>query len=72
LYLAEGKEPAGLVVFYLADGSFVATEAKTGFLFAARPFLATSRMWLSENLLADGLKPQHRLSEGDCRSCDLI
>ena len=44
------------------------TEAKTGFLFAGRPFLATARMWLSDSLFAEGLNPHRRLSKGDSLS----
>jgi hypothetical protein len=38
LYLAEGEGQQDLRFFYLADGSPVATEAKTGFLFVRDRF----------------------------------
>jgi hypothetical protein len=46
--------------------SHFAVEAKTHLLFADTPSMATARMRLSENLLAEGWNPQRRLSDGDC------
>jgi len=49
-----------------------AVEAKTCFCFIETPYIATARMRLSDSLLAEGRKPQRRLSEGDFLSSDLI
>ena len=72
LYLT-GREPYLSEANYGGDGvSSLAGKAKTYFSFPEMPYMATARMRLFENLLAEGRNPQRRLSEVDFLSSDLI
>jgi hypothetical protein len=71
LYLPAEGLPSSETYPYTDDSCFLTGEAKSDFLIAETPFLATFRMWPSENRLTEGRNPQRCLGGGDFLSSDL-